>query len=218
MKKVWNPATRSYDFLADGLTVDGVEYDEQTAMAKWNDRQGASKCRKAVARSIIKTMVQDCENFDKHHLWLGEMENRILSLNHDLIDRVKGKGSGGKHTISFKNIPTARRPGILAIVNGNGANHDRKKQHNTTPALQVNAVQGPFKEYHLVVASEDGRATTAMCRGEMLIYYSTTHAAATYNYHLVTFPCTLDINGTSVTLEVPLSGGSRDNLLTLPTA
>ncbi|WP_102226104.1 hypothetical protein [Acidimangrovimonas sediminis] len=212
MEKVWNVATRSYDYHATGLYIDGIDYDPAGAMKKWESRGGKDKCRKSVAQQIIRDLIQSKASFAKHHLWLEEMERRIVDKNAAMVETAKGRLRVGlKGTISYADIPAKFRPGVKTIIESKG-NHLSRGAHKTNPANQAGGF-GQFIEYHLA-ADKEGRAVTAVRNGEMFIYYSTTHAAATYNYQLVTFPIRLDCMDTAV--DVPLSGGNRDKLLEHP--
>ncbi len=212
MQKVWNAETRSYDYVQEGVLVDGIDYPLKEAMAKWDQRNGAKEVRKSMAQLVIKQMIDAKASFAKHHLWLEKIEEEVVRANSALIPNARGK-TGLTGTISWKDIPKKYRAALLGIANGQGGNWSRGP-HQTIPAKQ----QGGFresKEYHLD-AAQDGRATTAMQGGTMFIYYSTTHSFATYNYHLVTFP--FKIHTMEDTVEVPLTGGAKDPVIKLPTA
>lgn len=218
MKKKWNVTTRQYDYVAEGLFIDGIDYNEAKAYNKWIERKGASKCSKTRAQRIIRKLIADGESFAKHHNWLEEMEHCILKEHHASIDAVKGKGKGVTHTVEFGTIPSKYRAGLLAIANNNTASYARGP-HNTCPAHQTGAVT-TYKEFHLTKTGEEGRATTAKARTGNLayIYYSTSHAFSTYNYFLVTIPVSIELNGAKITKQVPLTTPPRDGLITLPTA
>ncbi len=211
MQKVWNIATRAYDYVQEGVLVDGQDYTIKPALEKWAQRNGAARCRKAMARQVIQGMIDRRDSFSKHHEWLEAIEEGVVLANNALIYPVRGK-TGQSGTITWASIPLQYRAALLDIANGQGQAWSRGP-HNTTPAKEQASVRDP-KEYHLTNA-QDGRATTGMQGGTMFIYYSTTHSFATYNYHLVTFP--FRINNMANTVEVPLMGGPRDTLIVLPT-
>jgi hypothetical protein len=212
MRKTWNAFTRTYDYIQEGLLVDGIDYTFKAAMEKWAQRKGAASCRKSTAQRIVKRMVEDHEIYDKHHLWLEKIEERVIAENHALIYPARGK-TGDLGTIQWAQIPVTYRTALLDIANGQGANWSRGP-HQTCPAKEAGGFTNSI-EYHLN-AKKDGRATTALRSGSMYIYYSTMHSFATYNYHLVIFP--MKINTMTDALDVPLTGEPRDKLIVLPTA
>lgn len=214
MEKRWNPETRSFEYHATGLFIDGIDYTLNAAMEKWHERGGARLCRDRRARSLIGKMIEEGLQFDKHHLWLNAMEARIAAANVARVAEMAGKVTGGQSgKILWANVPATFKPGLEAIITHNGFHpaYDRGN-HNTCPAKQTGGVT-KFREFHLT-AAQAGRAVTAEKDGEVFLYYSTTHAAGTYNYQLVVFPFLLPSN--RQTYEVPMTGGNRDGLITLP--
>lgn len=214
MEKRWNPEIRAWEYYATGLFIDGIDYTVQTAMTKWHEREGKEKCRDALARALISQMIEDGLQYDKHHLWLNAMEVRIAAAAAARVAEVTGKVTGGQTgKILWSSIPAQYKPGLQAIITHNGHNptYDRGA-HNTCPAKQTGGFSN-YREFHLTNA-RDGRAVTAQKGGEVFLYYSTTHAASTYNYQLVVYPFRLASNGE--TYEVPLSGGTRDKLIKYP--
>lgn len=212
-EKRWDAKNRKWIYIATGIVVDGIDYDAAGAYAKWVSRAGETKCRKAMAQGIIKDMIAEERIFDKHHNWLNEMERKIVAYNADMVDRAKGKVQrGGNGLIALAQIPQQFQAGIKAIASAPGHHpaYDRGN-HRTNPAHQTGGF-GQFREFHLTPQT-DGRAVTAIYKGERFVYYSTTHAAATYNYQLVTFPFTLP---GQPPVQVPLSGGTRDDLIVRP--
>ncbi len=214
MEKRWNPESRAYEHYATGPFIDGVDYTLKAAMEKWHQRGGAGLCSDSRARILIGKMIEDGLQYDKHHLWLNAMEAGIAAANAVRVAEMTGKVTGGQTgKILWANVPANFKPGLQAIITYNGYNptYDRGA-HNTCPAKQTGGVSN-FREFHLTITKE-GRAVTAQKDGEIFLYYSTTHAAATYNYQLVVFPFRLTSNGESY--EVAMTGGKRDKLITLP--
>lgn len=215
MDKKWNPETRSYEYHATGLYVDGIDYDAKGALKKWEERGGATNCRKQTAQTLIAALIAEKASFEKHHLWLEEMERRIVARNAGLVDSARGKvfGGGLQGKIAYASIPVNFRPAIKAIVEapGHHATYDRGA-HQTCPAAQTGGFS-QYREFHLT-ATRDGRAVTAVRDGIRYIYYSTTHAASTYNYQLVVFPFRLA--NMALPVEMPMMGGTKDGLIANP--
>jgi len=201
MKKVWNTTTRSYEHHAEGILVDQKDYTIDEAYIKWVSRGGNNLGRKKVVKVILGKMYKEKATFDKHHHFLEAIEQKILEENASYVATYLGKAN---KKIAYSSIPQNYRAAIRTIINGTPHNYDRGK-HTTKPS--ISAAVKDFKEYHLD-NKQNGRATTATHNGMLFIYYSNTHAAATYNYHLVT----IKHKGT----EVPMIGGTRDGLIKNP--
>ena len=216
MKKVWNRDTREYEYEQEGVWVDGVDYDHKGAMAKWKARDGASRCRKSMAEIIIRRMIVEKQSFEKHHHWLDEIDRQTVIENGKMVAVALGRVSPGKSgQILHSAIPAKFRPAIRAILKDGGGGYSRGA-HQTNPARQTGGFSD-YKEYQLTSPGRrdgEGRATTAVRKREVFIWYSTTHAHATYNYQLITFPFRL--NGMFEDVVVPMTGGIRDKVIKRP--
>ena len=203
MKKVWNVATREYDWVQEGVWVAGTDYDRNAAIEKWNSRY-PQKVRKLVLVSLMQRYVDEKRSYSTMHEFMQAIENDVVALHHGYVADYLGKNN---HKIAFSAIPQEYRAGIQAIVTGAAGPFDRG-QHTTRPS--ISAAAHTYREYHLRAADQSGRATSAQVGGMLLIYYSLGHAAATYSYYLVTHEVGDD------NVEVPLTGGARDALIKRP--
>lgn len=204
VRKVWNVATREYDWVQEGIWIDGTDYDRDDAIEKWNSRY-PKMVRKAILINIIQKYHDDKRSFTKMHNFLEAVESDVIAVNHGYVAAYLGLKN---HKIAFGAIPAEYRDGIQAIATGNGKPFDRG-QHKTRPS--INSGAHSYREYHLR-ADQEGRATSALDGGMMLIYYSLGHAAATYSYYLVTHEVAHDKGK----VEVALTGVSRDASIKRP--
>jgi hypothetical protein len=205
MKKVWNVKTREYDWVQEGVWVSGNDYDCDGAYEKWNSRF-PKMARKTVVLNLLQRYVDAKRSFVKMHEFLEEIEKDLLALNHGYVATYLGKGN---HKIAYTAIPQVYRGGIQAIALGTTGpplDFDRGR-HTSCPSISASAHS--YREYHLR-SNREGRATSALADGMLLIYYSLGHAAGTYSYHLVTH----EFGPGKV--EVPLTGGRRDALIKRP--
>lgn len=203
MKKVWNVQTRQYDWVQEGVWVDGIDYDRDGAYEKWKSRF-PNMVRKIVALNILQRYVDQTRSFGKMHEFLAAVEADVVALHHGYVGEYLGLSN---RKIAYASIPNEYQAGIQSIVSGTAAaNGLDRGQHTTRPSISSSA--HCYREYHLKANDQTGRATSALVGGMMLVYYSTNHAYGTYNYHLVTYT----VGG----VEVPLTGGTRDALIKRP--
>jgi hypothetical protein len=204
MKKVWDVETKAYKWVQEGIWIDGTDYSAKEAEEKWN-RRFPKTVRHVILLNLLGRYVQEKLSFDATHKFMNQVEEDIVALNHSYVASYLGKGN---KKISYESIPERWRQGIQQIAKEATEGYDRGR-HSTCPSISQSA--HPYREFHLE-PSKDGRATTAKHMGMIFIYYSTTHAFATYDYHLVTFPFKLGKKN----IEVPLVGGARDTLIKWP--
>lgn len=205
MKKVWNVEKREYDWVAEGIWVDGTDYTRDAAIAKWGTRF-PRLARRHLLASTMRALIDEKASFTKMHEFLEEVERRIIAVNAKYANDFLGNGN---KSIDYESIPAGYRAGIQMIAAGD--NTYKRSAHTTKPSIRGG---NNSTEYHLT-ADEKGRATSATFGGGLkFVYYSTSHAFGTYNYHLVTYKFTSS-SGEESTVPI-MCGDSRDGLIKYP--
>ena len=208
MRKLWNTEKRQYEWVAENIWIVDKDYTVDDAEKKWNSRHPDS-VRTRVLKGILNRYVDEGKHFDKMHEFFDAVRGDVIALNHAYVTSFRGKSPGGNQ--GYAGIADVFKPGVVAIAKETGGDYSRGR-HTTCPSIAH--ANHPYREYQLLAlpAQTSSRLTTALYDGQLFLYWSTSHVEGTYNYHLVTFM--YDDDGTPV--EMPLSGRSRDKLITLP--
>lgn len=212
MKKVWNVITRSYDLVAEGVVLLGTDMvDFDTFDSRWGLLHTDRQVSKYHLRIIFKCLKAKTPSY-------GSLKELDDAVKHELGLIYQGyaknycgrKGGGGKDTNQlYSGVPGNYKAGLKAIIGGDSTGYYRQG-HNSNPSISSGAQS--FAEYHLTSTGENGRATSARLSGGLIAYYySISHAASTYSYHLLTHKYKDPVDGQEY--EIPLCGGTFDTLL-----
>jgi len=181
-KQVWDPTTRSYTFVPEGIQVAGVSFTTRAPVVeKLRDRGLSIEARAATTASVLDEMIRDtfaCTGWSE--------------VQQEAIRRIKLRAPAkepwiGKHGyMEFTGIPGMYQASLKNLIDNNdpAPGHDRGA-HATNP-MNIQGAITSKTEYDLT-ATQAGRATRVVKGGVWAFYYSTSHAHGTYNYYLIVY-------------------------------
>ncbi|MCP3705633.1 hypothetical protein M3I54_01275 [Paraburkholderia sp. CNPSo 3274] len=166
--------------VAKAKEIASYERLEDKRLPQQSRRELDDFCVSHVIRAINAEHMSFISTTDFLAKVIAELRAAHLALE-PLKTAWRGKTNPGY--ISLLTIPQAHRAAVINLINNGdpAPGHDRGR-HQTNPTT---AIGGSYREYDLT-AQNAGRMTTRNQHGRQGYYYSPHHAAATYQYLLIT--------------------------------
>lgn len=178
---IWDPIAMAYRYEPSGVQIQGTSFtDANDIIVKLASYDFRILARPFVKNIVIREMVRD--GFTSMTSWRGVYDEvvRRIALRAPLALPWRGRNG----MIEFLSIPVQFRAALRNLIDNDNPlpGHDRGA-HTGIPMAETAGAGNP-REYDLS-ADANGRATRCQKDGTIAYYYSTTHAGASYNYHLI---------------------------------
>ena len=163
-----------------------------TTIERFTPAQLAGRTRYKLERFCLDFAIDAISRANMAFISFPDFLNEVIAqceAAHNRLDSLKLEWSGrtAGHYIRFGQIAPPQQTAVRNLINNGNPlpGHDRGA-HQTSPTA---VRRGVAREYDLT-AGREGRLTTKNVGGKIAYYYSRHHAAATYEYLLIT-----DANG-----------------------